>query len=51
MAPTATATPSAPFSFEPTESASSNPQTPKNMQRYAPPFEGRWGRLETKSDL
>jgi hypothetical protein len=49
--PTVEANPSAPFSCEPTNSASSKPHTPRNMQRYAPAFEGRWGRVETTSDL
>ena len=49
--PTTAANPSAPFAFEAIYSASSKPHTPRKMQRYAPPFEGRSGRLETKSDL
>jgi hypothetical protein len=46
-----TANPSNPFPFEPTKSASSKPHVPRKMQKYEPPFEGRSGRLETKSDL
>lgn len=33
------------------KSANSKPHTPRKTQMYAPPLDGRSGRVETKSDL
>ena len=46
-----TVNPIASPSLLPTASAKSKPQAPKKMSEYAGTFEGRFGRLATRSDL
>jgi hypothetical protein len=51
ISPIIVAAPPALLPFPPTNSASKRPDEPRKIPRYAPEFEGRGGRLETKSVL